>query len=209
MYTRRRRYRRRSKNVSTSLTNHIDVERNSVRRRKAAQRRGALARKEDRQVREADIIARALCDIGRLSLRERMLVGTALYWAEGAKSKSHKVSQLLDFCNTDPRMIVVYLAWLTRCLGIPVADILVNLYIHENHAQYVDEAKRYWATRCGFAVERITYVYLKKHKPLTKRRNVGDTYHGLLRVRVRRSTALHRRVQGWTLGICQQYDTIG
>src|SRR5215472_12411772 len=38
---------------------------------------------------------------------------------------------------------------------------------------------------------------LKRHNPKTVRKNVGDDYHGCLRIDVRRSAGLYRRIEGW------------
>ena len=38
---------------------------------------------------------------------------------------------------------------------------------------------------------------LKRHNPTTVRKNIGDSYHGCLRIDVRTSAALYRRIEGW------------
>jgi hypothetical protein len=38
---------------------------------------------------------------------------------------------------------------------------------------------------------------LKRHNPVTVRKNVGETYHGCLRIDVKRSADLYRRIEGW------------
>jgi hypothetical protein len=38
---------------------------------------------------------------------------------------------------------------------------------------------------------------LKRHNPKTTRGNVGEAYHGCLRIEVRRSGDLYRRIEGW------------
>ena len=42
---------------------------------------------------------------------------------------------------------------------------------------------------------------LKRHNPVTVRKNVGATYHGCLRVEVYRSADLYLRIEGWTTAI--------
>ena len=41
---------------------------------------------------------------------------------------------------------------------------------------------------------------LKRHNPKTVRKNVGEGYHGCLRIDVRRSGDLYRRIEGWAAG---------
>jgi len=38
---------------------------------------------------------------------------------------------------------------------------------------------------------------LKRHNPKTVRWNTGDGYHGCLRIDVRQSADLYRRIEGW------------
>jgi hypothetical protein len=42
---------------------------------------------------------------------------------------------------------------------------------------------------------------LKRHNPKSVRKNVGADYHGCLRIDVRRSADLYRRIEGWTAAI--------
>ena len=44
-------------------------------------------------------------------------------------------------------------------------------------------------------------IYWKHHRPQTYRYNTGDSYHGLVRIKVRRSANLNRRISGWIQGI--------
>ena len=38
---------------------------------------------------------------------------------------------------------------------------------------------------------------MKRHNPKTVRKNVNETYHGCLRIDVRRSGELYRKIEGW------------
>ncbi len=38
---------------------------------------------------------------------------------------------------------------------------------------------------------------LKRHNPKTVRKNVGESYHGCLRIDVRRSADLYRKIECW------------
>lgn len=173
-----------------------------------AQKRGALAKQNNRLKTEQLIIHNAAKQINKLSERDLMLIGTALYWAEGSKSNEKNISQGLDFGNSDLRMIKTYLAWLRTVLGIKKNDIYLSLYIHENQKDRIDDVIKFWEKACGFNGGKITYVYYKKHIPKTKRLNTAGKYNGLLRIRVRKSTDLQRKVQGWILGIAENYVSL-
>jgi len=172
--------------------------------RRAAQRRGAAARRNARESHEAQLVEEARAQITSMTKQELLLIGTALYWAEGAKAKPHNVSQRLDFSNTDVRMLLVYLIWLRTILHVTDDRLRFSLYIHENARTRISEVKQYWATALNFKPSQIEYIYFKKHNPRTKRKNIHNTYHGILRVTVTRSTDLNRMVRGWVVGISEK-----
>ncbi|MEV6754711.1 hypothetical protein [Streptomyces sp. NPDC051214] len=137
-------------------------------------------------------------EIGALSDRELFLVGIGLYWSEGAKSKSHRPQERVDFINSDPQMITVYLAWL-RLLGVSADRLRFHVSIHESAD--VPGAERFWADRVGAAPSAFGKTTLKKHNPKTSRKSVGEDYRGCLLVRVQQGADLYRRIEGWWYGI--------
>ncbi|MEU6078996.1 hypothetical protein [Streptomyces sp. NPDC047108] len=137
-------------------------------------------------------------DIGRLTDRELFLVGVGLYWSEGAKCKPHQPSERVIFVNSDADMIRLYLAWL-RLLGIASERLRFSLMIHESAD--TEAALNHWADATGAPVSKFLKTTLKKHNPKTTRKNVGEGYHGCLRVRVLDSADLYRRIEGWWYGI--------
>ncbi|GAA1914847.1 hypothetical protein GCM10009716_25410 [Streptomyces sodiiphilus] len=137
-------------------------------------------------------------EIGRLTDRELFLVGVGLYWAEGAKSKPHRLREDVHFVNSDPGMIAVYLAWL-RLLGVTPDRLQYRVMIHESAD--VAGAERYWADEAGVHPSRLDRTTLKRHQPKTRRKNTGDSYRGCLVVRVRGGAELYRRIEGWWTGI--------
>lgn len=130
--------------------------------------------------------------VGELTSRELMLIGAALYWAEGSKSKPWRRSEKIAFVNSDPTMIRVFLAWL-RLMGVAPDRIIFRVMIHESAD--VAAAEAYWAGIVGVPSGAFARVTLKRHNPLTVRKNTGDGYHGCLVVRVRRSVAEYRQVE--------------
>ena len=136
-------------------------------------------------------------------------MGVMLYWAEGSKQKVHLVSQGVAFSNSDPMMVKIFLRWLREILGVNDDDIKFELYIHEDAEGRVKEAIKHWAEVVGIARDHLGHVYFKKHRPtLTNRKNVGKSYYGLIRVGVRKSTNLNRKINGWIEGICQNCGVV-
>lgn len=171
-----------------------------TRKRKAAQRRGAQSRRTARVQQIESLLHEGREEVGVITERELWLIGAALYWAEGSKQNATSISAGIQFGNSDVRMIRVFLRWLAS-RKIPESDIGFELYVHDNRKSEAQEFCRWWARNIGVPQDKITRVYFKRDKPATKRTNVGDLYHGLLRIKVRASTTLNRKINGWIEGI--------
>ena len=169
-------------------------------KRKEAQIKGAMARRQQRIVLTEKIYKEAEQEIGPINQRELWLMGTMLYWAEGGKEKAWRPGSGMNFSNSDHRMISLFLKWLLVC-GVEKKDIQFSIYIHENHRDSIKQVRKFWIDKTGFSEKYFTYVYFKKHNPKTKRRNIGDDYRGNLRVNVKKSSTLVRKVEGWVRGV--------
>ncbi|WP_443059075.1 hypothetical protein [Streptomyces sp. NBC_00388] len=163
----------------------------------AIAKRGWEATLQRREVERQQTRQAARDEIGALSERELMITGAALYWAEGTKSKSHRPQERVVFVNSDPHMIGLFLAWL-RLLKVDPANLKFHVHIHETAD--ASAAERYWADAVD-GVGSFGKTSIKKHNPLTNRRNTGERYHGCLVVRVNKSADLYRRIEGWWYGI--------
>lgn len=139
----------------------------------------------------------ASAEIGQLSDRERWVIGIALYWAEGSKEKDKAVP--VAFSNSDPNMIIFFRDWSLDFLKIPPYDIHYQLYIHER-APNIHGAIRFWSELLEIDPAELV-VRFKKHNPSPKRKNTGNNYKGLIRMQIRRSTDLNRRISGWVEGL--------
>lgn len=172
-------------------------------KRLIASLRGAEARKKQRIEITKKIQNRAQKEVGNISKRELWLIGVALYWAEGAKEKEWSSSVGVDFINSDPYLIKLFIKWLLEISKIQINDIKCRIYIHENHSIRISEVHRYWLKVTGIPEGNFYQPYFKKHNPKTKRKNTETSYHGLLRIVVKKSTNLNRQIAGWTKGIIE------
>ncbi len=139
-----------------------------------------------------------LKETGLLSNRELWLVGISLYWGEGSKQHEHSPSTGIVFSNSDPTMLKIFLRWLTL-MNIRKDELKFELYIHQDRRRETKFFKKWWEST--LRVEEITSIYFKKGKRHTNRHAVGDLYHGLVRIKVKNSTSLNRKVHGWIHGI--------
>ncbi len=174
----------------------------TVKKRKA-QLRGGMRRKEMRLSESESILSKSKSEVGSLSSRELKLIGAALYWAEGTKEKEYRPSARLQFANSDPSMVALYMLWLRRITGVSDKDVIVTVHIHDNHRSIASSIERYWLKVTNLSRTNLGKTVFKKHNPKTLRKNIGLRYRGLVSISVRKSTSLNRRVQGWINGIIE------
>jgi transcriptional regulator with XRE-family HTH domain len=142
--------------------------------------------------------AAAAAEIGDLSDREILIAGAIAYWCEGSKNKPHRRADRVVFINSDPALIRFFLRFLDAA-GIPRTDLAFGVYIHESAD--VTAAEKFWLDVTGASREQFQKTALKRHNPKTNRKNVGADYHGCLRITVHRSSALYRKIEGWSAAI--------
>lgn len=163
---------------------------------------GSIALKRKRIEKTEAIINKAKLEIGKLDQNYLKVIGAVLYWTEGTKQKEHNPSKELVFNNSDSKMIRIYLLWLKECLQIKQEDIKFEIYIHETYNKTAEELSLYWSEVSGFSEGRLSKIYFKKNKVNSFRKNRGKEYNGVLRISVKRSTDINRKVMGWIEGIC-------
>jgi len=132
--------------------------------------------------------------IGDLTHRELLIAGSIAYWCEGSKAKPYQRIGRVAFINSDPALIHFFLRFL-EATGTPRTDLRFRVYIHESAD--VEAAHRFWRHVTGAPPEQFFSPTLKRHNPKTVRKNVGEDYHGCLRIDVYRSAALYRKIEGW------------
>ncbi len=170
--------------------------------KRLASLRGGQAKRKQRIEKQQEIILRSKSEIGPLSKRELFLLGVSLYWAEGSKEKDYNPGSPLKFANSDPYMIKLFLNWLEEA-NVDKGRISFDIYLHDNNKYRVSEVIKYWSHHTGFS-EKLFRVYFKKNIPSTKRRNINpDTYFGLVRIYIKESSDLVRKINGWVEGIVE------
>jgi hypothetical protein len=143
--------------------------------------------------------------IANISEHELFLIGVVLYWAEGAKEKESRPGSAFEFSNMDPKMIQIFIVWLLRVCKIKRNMLIFNIFLHQTHKTRVEEVREYWSSITGFSVDSFTKVYFKRSKiKKTNRKNVGETYHGVLKIIVRKSSELVRKISSWSERIFEE-----
>ena len=150
------------------------------------------ARNAKRDRRRAEVMASA-AELPEMTGPELTRVGALIYWCEGSKSKPWRRADSVQFINSDPGLITIFLAFL-RGLGVTEDRLTYRVSIHDSAD--VDTAVAWWARHVGVASERFKKPTLKRHNPKTVRHNVGDDYRGCLIIRVLKSRELYWTIEG-------------
>ncbi|HAS80551.1 MAG: hypothetical protein UR25_C0001G0158 [Candidatus Nomurabacteria bacterium GW2011_GWE1_32_28] len=173
--------------------------------RLAGSQRGGDAKRKQRIEKQNSIFSKAKSEINSISKKELFLIGVVLYWAEGTKEKEYHPDSGVAFSNMDPKMIILFLRWLDKICKIPKDMILFEIMVHERHQDRSDEVRRFWSKTTGFPISSFSRVYLKRSKiKKTNRRNVGKKYFGVLKIKVRKSSDLVRKIASWSEAIFEE-----
>ncbi|RKR88634.1 Homeodomain-like domain-containing protein [Micromonospora pisi] len=188
-----------AKSTAYQWVKHLPLDPDSprARRRQAHSRRMTDARwaehRRERDERQAAVHAAEVDRLGRLSERELLLIGAAIYWCEGSKSKPWRRNDRLTFTNSDPGLLALFLRFLDAC-GVDRRTPSYRLSIHESAD--VEAATSWWIEVLGLPVDRVRAPTLKRHRPTTNRRNTDELYRGCLVIDVPGSRELYWRIEG-------------
>lgn len=133
----------------------------------------------------AAVHADALEAIGRLSPRDLLIAGLALYAGEGTKRDGD-----LTFANSDPRLVRLWCLFLRRFVQPDERRLRARLYLHQDCD--LAASIRFWAAVAAIPPEQFTKPYRAVADPSIRDRRHE---HGCLHVRYA-STEAHRYVLG-------------
>ena len=132
-----------------------------------------------------ELSVEAATQIGRLSDREFLVAGAALYAGEGAKGDG-----VVLMANTNPHIIAFFCAWLRRFYDLDETRLRVRLYLHQGLD--LDEATGYWSALTGIPPTQFGKPYRAVPDP-----SIRNAKHprGVATVRYSCSRA-HRSIMG-------------
>jgi hypothetical protein len=123
--------------------------------------------------------------IGRLSEREFLVAGVALYAGEGSKGDGR-----VRFVNSDPRMVVFFCAWLRHFYEIDESRLRLALYLHQGLD--LSAAMAYWSACTDIPESQFTKPYRAVPDPSIRH---AKHVHGCVAVGYSCS-ATHRSIMG-------------
>jgi hypothetical protein len=143
----------------------------------------ALQRRKQGEIER--LLAEGRARVGRLSEREFLIAGVALYAGEGAKRDG-----AVKFANSDPRMIAFYCAWIRRFFAIDETRLRVRLYLHQGLD--LDASVAYWSALTGIPPSQFQKPYRAVHDPSIR---LTKHVHGCVSIDYSCS-ATHRSIMG-------------
>ncbi|MFY1685304.1 helix-turn-helix domain-containing protein [Micromonospora sp. WMMD730] len=157
------------------------------------------AHQQARDAARAAAVADAAAWVGSMEHRELVMVGAALYWAEGEKTKPWRPHECrVRFINSDPGLVGIFVRFV-EAMGVSREALRFRVSIHETAD--AEAAVRWWAERVAVPAETFRPTSFKRHRPTTVRRNTGEEYRGCLIVEVPRSRQLYWRIEGIMKGM--------
>lgn len=136
-------------------------------------------------------------EVDKLSKRELLLVGIALYWAEGYKKDSQA-----GLGSSDPKMMQLYVRWLQTCFGYSLSDLMFRVTVNESHEYRIGEIVNFWAKLFGIDEANFQKPFFQ-HAKWKKEYEHPEEYFGVLRIRVRKSSDFLRKIHGYIAGLKQ------
>jgi hypothetical protein len=148
-------------------------------------RRAPNALQRRRQAEIDRLVEEGRARIGRLSDREFLVAGVALYAGEGSKRDG-----AVQFANTNPRMLAFYCSWLRRFFAVDEARLRVRLYLHEGLD--LAAAVAYWSELTGIPPSQFKKPYRANPDPTVRH---TKHVHGCVSIDYSCS-ATHRSIMG-------------
>ncbi|MDD5738913.1 MAG: helix-turn-helix domain containing protein [Candidatus Pacebacteria bacterium] len=131
-----------------------------------------------------------------LSNRELMLVGSALYWAEGYKIEKQKYP-LISFANSDYTMVLMFMRFLREVMG--VQDKELNLTIRIYSGMDKEKIIKFWSGIINVPVEKFRVGY-QVSRASQRKKPFNALPFGTIRVLVcGRKNAF--KIKGWIDGL--------
>lgn len=136
-----------------------------------------------------EYIAREM--VGKISERDRLMLGIGLYWGEGVKASGSGGASLV---NSDPAIVLCARDWFER-LGVKREDFSPYIFISDTHKSREEELYTFWSKYLSIPRSQFhKVVFLKgRRKKVYENHN---SYYGILTLRVRKSMSLKYMILG-------------
>ncbi|HEY4503685.1 MAG TPA: hypothetical protein VJJ28_01065 [Candidatus Paceibacterota bacterium] len=127
-----------------------------------------------------------------LVIRDLLVIGIGLYWAEGSKKED---GSGFSFINSDHLMIKLMYDWLIKIMSIKKKQLIINLVINITHKDRERKILNFWSNLLDFPLGDFGNTTFIKTSHYRIYNNHSD-YFGMLRIKVKSSSWLRRRILG-------------
>lgn len=115
--------------------------------------------------------------INTSKLKELAAIGAMLYWGEGSKGSIENPASTVDFANSDPNMIAVFMKFLRSIYSLDEKKFRIYLYCYAN--QDVSELIDFWSKISAIPSNQFSKPYVR-----TDFKEVGRKMkYGLIHIR--------------------------
>jgi hypothetical protein len=98
-------------------------------------------------------------EINTPELKELAAIGSMLYWGEGSKGSPEKPARIVDFANSDPDMIRIFLKFLRRIYCLDEKKFRIFLYAYSD--QDSERLISFWSDITGIPKDQFTKPYIR------------------------------------------------
>ncbi len=128
--------------------------------------------------------------IGRMTKRDRLMLGIGLYWGEGVKGRSSGTALV----NSDPSVILFARDWFEQ-LGVKRSEFNPYIYVSELHRKREHKIRKFWSNLLSIPPRQFSKVIFLKGRREKIYEN-HDSYFGVLALRIARGTTLRYKIMG-------------
>ncbi len=123
------------------------------------------------------VMLQAKREIGRLSKRDLMIAGAALYWAEGHNKSSH----VIEFANSNPKIILLIMRYFRKILKLKESKFRCKMTLHPGINE--KECLKFWSNLTSIPVKQFHKTWTKPPKSSSgKMHNI--LYKGTVVIRI-------------------------
>lgn len=151
-----------------------------------------LTRLSKENARRQIVIDGSRGEIRKISNNELFLIGIALYWAEGSKTRRG----IVEFSNSDPRLIEIMMKFFKEICSVPSEKFRGHIHLHEHLS--IKNAEKYWSKISKISVQQF-FKTSNQHNKASKNKKDSLPF-GTFSIYVC-STELFLKIKGWMEGL--------
>jgi hypothetical protein len=113
-------------------------------------------------------------------------MGCMLYWAEGSRNR-----HAIEFVNSDPAMVVLFLRFLRTCFGVPDPKVRVTCNLFADHASRQSEIEEFWLDCLGLPRTCLRKSTVNRYSKHSKKKRRNKLPYGTCRLNVHDTRLVH------------------